>query len=57
MPQFLENILRKEYGEKSNIPYKIMNVKGYMKGSKTTAKGKALEKKHIAKKRYTRLHA
>lgn len=45
MPKQLEAKLKREYGAKSDIPYKIMNKLGYMKGSKTTAKGKALEKK------------
>lgn len=46
MPAFLERKLKKQYGAKSDIPYKIMNKLGYMKGSKTTAKGKAAERKH-----------
>lgn len=45
MPKKLETKLKKEYGEKSEIPYKVMNKLGYMKGSKETAKGKALDKK------------
>ena len=45
MPKALEEKLKREYGKDSKIPYKIMNAKGFMKGSKTTAKGKALEKK------------
>ena len=51
MPKFLEKKLKKEYGSKSDIPYKIMNKMGYMKGSKETKKGKVAEKKHeMAKK-------
>ena len=51
MPAFLEKKLKKEYGSKSDIPYKIMNKMGYMKGSKETKKGKVAEKKHeMAKK-------
>ncbi len=46
MPKFLEKILKKQYGAKSNIPYKIMNSMGVMHGSKITTKGKAMEKKH-----------
>jgi hypothetical protein len=46
MPKFLEKKLKKEYGTKSDIPYKIMNKLGVMKGNKITAKGKAMEKKH-----------
>lgn len=46
MPRSLERKLKKEYGEKSDIPYKVMNKLGYMKGNKETKKGKAAEKKH-----------
>lgn len=46
MPKFLEAKLKKEYGAKSDIPYKVMNAKGFMLGNKTTAKGKAAETKH-----------
>ena len=46
MPKFLETKLKKEYGEKSDIPYKIMNSMGVMHGDKETAKGRAMEKKH-----------
>lgn len=45
MPHKLEEKLKKEYGKDSNIPYKIMNKLGYMKGNKETAKGRALDKK------------
>ena len=46
MPKFLENKLKKEYGEKSDIPYKVMNSIGAMRGNKETAKGRAMEVKH-----------
>ena len=46
MPKFLERKLKQQYGEESDIPYKVMNKLGAMKGSKTTAKGHAMEKKH-----------
>lgn len=49
MPEFLKKKLKKRYGAKSKIPYKIMNKLGFMRGSKETAKGKAAEKKHKAK--------
>lgn len=49
MPKFLETKLKKEYGAKSSIPYKVMNSIGAMKGSKETPKGKMMEKKHEAK--------
>jgi len=48
MPKFLENKLKQEYGEKSAIPYKVMNKLGAMHGNKETAKGAAMEKKHEA---------
>lgn len=46
MPQFLEKILKKEYGANSSIPYKIMNAKGLMSGPNSTPKGDALQAKH-----------
>ena len=46
MPKFLEDKLKKEYGPGSKVPYKIMNKIGAIRGSKVTAKGKAMEKKH-----------
>ena len=46
MPKFLEDKLKKEYGKDSKIPYKVMNSIGAMRGSKETAKGRAMEKKH-----------
>lgn len=49
MPKFLENKLKKQYGRDSSVPYKIMNAKGFMHGSKETAKGRKAEEKHIKK--------
>ncbi len=46
MPAFLEKKLKEQYGAKSDVPYKIMNAMGAMRGSKTTPKGEAMEKKH-----------
>lgn len=46
MPQFLIDTLKKEYGANSDIPYRVLNSKGLMRGNKETAKGKALDKKH-----------
>ena len=46
MPAFLERQLKKEYGSNSSIPYKIMNARGYMHGSKETKKGREAESKH-----------
>lgn len=48
MPLFLEAKLKKQYGANSPIPYKVMNAIGAMQGNKVTAKGRAMEKKHIA---------
>jgi len=49
MPRFLEKKLKAEYGAKSAVPYKVMNSIGAMKGSKETAKGRAMEKMHDSK--------
>ena len=49
MPKFLEKKLKKEYGENSAIPYKVMNSIGAMRGNKETAKGRAMQKKHTMK--------
>ena len=46
MPAFLEKKLKEEYGSNSDIPYKVMNAKGYMHGNKITEKGKELQAKH-----------
>lgn len=48
MPMFLEKDLKQEYGANSDIPYKIMNAKGYMHGNKETAKGRAADAKHAS---------
>jgi hypothetical protein len=49
MPEFLERKLKKEYGKNSDIPYKVMNSLGVMKGNKITAKGRREEAKHDKK--------
>lgn len=46
MPNFLETKLKKRYGAKSDIPYKIMNSIGAMHGNKITPKGEAMQAKH-----------
>jgi hypothetical protein len=51
MPEFLERKLKKEYGAKSDIPYKVMNSLGVMRGNKETKKGRLEEKKHEVAKR------
>lgn len=50
MPKFLESKLKKEYPN-SDVPYKIMNKLGAMRGSKETAKGRAMQRKHDADKK------
>lgn len=50
MPRFLESKLKKEYPN-SDVPYKIMNKLGAMHGSKETAKGRAMQRKHDADKK------
>ena len=49
MPKFLEDKLKKQYGRNSKIPYAVMNSIGAMHGSKETAKGRQMEKKHNKK--------
>lgn len=44
-PRFLEEKLKKEYGTNKHAIYGTLNKLGYMKGSKETAKGRALDKK------------
>ena len=46
MPKFLEEKLKKEYGDNKGAIYGTMNKLGYMKGNKETKKGKEMEKKH-----------
>lgn len=46
MPKFLENKLKREYGNNPSAIYGTMNKIGAMHGSKETAKGRAMEKKH-----------
>lgn len=50
MPKFLEDKLKAEYGNNPKAIYGTMNKIGAMKGNKETAKGKAMQKKHDAKK-------
>lgn len=49
VPKFLETKLKKKYGAKSAVPYKIMNAIGAMRGNKETEKGKAMQAKHTMK--------
>jgi len=45
MPRILEQKLKKEYPNNPHAVYGTMNKIGAMRGSKETAKGKAIEKK------------
>lgn len=45
MPKGLESKLKKEYPGNDHAVYGTLNKLGLMKGSKETAKGKALDKK------------
>jgi hypothetical protein len=55
MPEFLETKLKREYGEHSAVPYKVMNAKGFMHGNKETAKGRRAEAKHERDKKRGKL--
>lgn len=46
MPKFLENKLKKEYGDDPHAVYGTLNKIGAMHGSKETAKGREMEAKH-----------
>lgn len=48
MPKFLEDKLKARHGANSSVPYKIMNSIGAMRGNKETAKGRAMQKKHLS---------
>lgn len=51
MPKFLEAKLKREYPGNDRAVYGTLNVLGYMRGNKETAKGKAAQKKHDAKRK------
>lgn len=51
MPKFLLDKLKNEYGQKSDIPYKVANSLGAMHGNKETAKGAEMQRKHDDKKK------
>lgn len=51
MPKFLEDKLKAEYPGNPGAVYGTMNKLGAMRGNKETAKGRAMEKKHNAKKK------
>ena len=49
MPKFLEDKLRKEYGNNPRAIFGTMNKIGAMHGNKITAKGRRMEVKHQRK--------
>lgn len=49
MPKFLEQRLRAEYGNNPRAIYGTLNKLGAMKGSRETAKGRAMQAKHVKK--------
>lgn len=50
MPKFLEQKLKKEYGNNKHAIYGTMNKLGFMHGNKETPKGKRATKKHAVRK-------
>lgn len=46
MPKFLEEKLKKEYGNNDHAIYGTLNTLGAMRGNKETAKGRKMERKH-----------
>lgn len=46
MPEFLLDKLRQEYGQNSDIPYKVANSIGAMHGNKITDRGRQMQAKH-----------
>jgi hypothetical protein len=51
MPKFLEEKLKKQYGDNPGAIYGTMNKLGYMHGNKETEKGREAEAKYNAKKK------
>ena len=46
MPKFLEEKLKREYGDNPHAIYGTLNKIGAMRGNKETAKGREMEAKH-----------
>ena len=46
MPKFLEDKLKREYGDNPRAVFGTMNKIGAMHGSQETAKGAEMERKH-----------
>lgn len=55
MPAFLEQKLKERYGQTSDVPFKIMNSLGLMRGSQETQKGRDAEAKHKSDSKLMRL--
>jgi hypothetical protein len=55
MPKFLEDKLKKEYGNNPHAIYGTMNKIGAMRGNKETARGRQMERKH-AKDMAAKIH-
>jgi hypothetical protein len=51
MPKFLEEKLKKEYGNDNHAVFGTLNKIGAMRGSKETKKGRRMEEKHDAKQK------
>lgn len=51
MPRFLEEKLRKEYGNNPRAIYGTMNKIGAMRGNKETPQGHKMAKKHALDKK------
>lgn len=51
MPKFLEDKLKKEYGDNPHAIYGTLNKIGAMKGNKETKKGREMSAKHKALKK------
>jgi len=47
MPKFLEDKLKKQYPNNPSAVFGTMNKIGAMHGNKETAKGRAMERKHV----------
>ncbi len=55
MPKFLEEKLKKEYGDNPHAIYGTMNKLGFMRGNKETKKGVRAEEKHERKGRHKKV--
>jgi hypothetical protein len=51
MPKFLEDKLKREYPGNPGAVFGTMNKSGAMHGNQETAKGREMEKKHMAKEK------